>query len=123
MRLKGRAAGAKGIPTEERRYFLVHPPVTGSGRDAGSPKAVYTCVRWSLGRTIDTFADTMGVPNTNNTAKNQKLRLFHRSTGSILSEQMDVLVSDLLSNSALIDGESLILEYCDNSSVDENLYQ
>lgn len=123
MRLKGRAVGSSGIPTEERRYFLVYPPITSSSKTSGSPKATYTCVRWSIGRTIDAFADTLSVANTNNTSKSQKLRLFHQNTGSILSERMDILISDLLNSSDLTEGESLILEYSDSLSVDKNLYE
>lgn len=122
MRLKGRATGPSGIPSEERRYFLVYPPLTSSPK-SGEPKATYTCVRWSLGRTIDSFADTLRIKNTNNSSKGQRLRLFHQNTGTILSERMDILISDLLNNTALIDGESLILEYSENLSVDDNLYK
>ncbi|XP_012260280.2 AN1-type zinc finger protein 1-like [Athalia rosae] len=123
MRLKGRAVGFNGIPTDDRRYFLVHPPITSSLKVPGGPKAAYTCVRWTIGLTIDKFADILGIPNTNNTSQSKKLKLFHQTTGSILCEQMDVSISELLATSALIDGESLILEYSDSLSVDQTLYQ
>ncbi|XP_046490018.1 AN1-type zinc finger protein 1 [Neodiprion pinetum] len=123
MRLKGRAVGFNGIPTDERRYFLVYPPITGSLKHTGGPKAVFTCLRWSLGRTIDAFTDALSVPNTNNLSKSQKLKLFHQNTGYALSERMDILISDLLSSASLIDGESLILEYSDGLKVDESMYR
>ncbi|XP_015585546.1 AN1-type zinc finger protein 1 [Cephus cinctus] len=122
MRLKGQALGPTSIPSTERRYFLIYPPITNSAKTIGKPKAAFVCVRWSLGRAIDGLASILGIPNTNNVASAKKLKLFHHISGSCVSEKMDVLLSELLDSSSLTDGQSLILEYSDTAEIDSSLY-
>lgn len=119
MRLKGRATGSKGIPTENRRYFLIHPPSS----TKKPSQAVYVGNQWTIGRTIDSISDIMGIKNFNNQINTEKLRLFHHSTGLSIAQAMDTVLIDLFNNLNLIDGETLILEYSNAEKIDNSLYK
>lgn len=121
MRLKGKATGGKAIPMSDRRYFLVHPPKTNCSKTEARP--IFVSVQWSIGKVTDTYAKAFNVTNANNLATVEKLRLFDHSTGSLVSEQMDTLLSDLLDNKTLIDGQSLVLEYSNADTIDSSSYK
>lgn len=120
MKLKGSSIGSQGIPTVDRRYFLVHYPTT--TKNAGTSKGAFISINWTMGKAIDSIADLLGVPNSNNVSTSKKLRIFHHETGLLVSEKMDVSLSDLFSNKELLDGQSIILEYCNDAKIDPSLY-
>ncbi|XP_011304689.1 AN1-type zinc finger protein 1-like [Fopius arisanus] len=120
MRLKGRAVGAQGIPTVDRRYFLVYFPVAICKKE---PAPVFTSVRWTIGKIIDSIAEILKIPNSNNLANTAKLRIFNHSTGEVLAEKMDLGLSDLFDNARLINGQSLIFEYSNENKVNPCLYK
>lgn len=107
MRLKGKAVGNKGIPTTDRAYFLVHLPLTVSKKS----KAVFVSRQWSVGRVIDSVADICDVINRNNESNAKKLRLFHHDSGTVVCTEMEKKLEQLMNDGAIIEGESLILEY------------
>ena len=120
MKLKGHSVGSQGIPTVDRRYFLVYCPRT--TKNAGTSKGTFVSVSWTMGKAIDSIADLLGIPNSNNVSTSKKLRVFHHDTGFIVADQMDTLLAELFKNNNLIDGQSIILEYCNDEKVDSSLY-
>jgi hypothetical protein len=107
MRLKGKAIGLKGIPTSDRVYFLIYPPLTVPQKS----KAVFVARQWPIGRVIDSAADHCNVPNRNNQTAARKLRLFHQHNGQMLCAEMDRKLEQLLNEGTVMDGETLIFEY------------
>lgn len=118
MRLKGLATGLKGLPTTERRYFLVYGP-----RETGGSKAIYVSVQWTVGKVIDTFADCLGLQNLNNLANAKKLRIFNHNTGMIVSKQMDESLIKLYDDGTLVDGQTVVLEYSEEETIDTSHYK
>ncbi|CAK9809315.1 AN1-type zinc finger protein 1 [Anthophora quadrimaculata] len=123
MRIKGSAVGPKNVPMNERCYFLVHLPTTISNKHIGPSKGIYINMNWTVGKAIDAIADVLKISNNNNVASACKLQLFHHSTGALICNETDTLLTKLLENSELIDGESVILEYSNNMTVDTSLYK
>jgi len=111
MRVKNKATGSKGIPSTDRVYFNIYHP-----RSVGQNKvtAVFVSKAWSLGRVIDAAAEECKVVNKNNQSNALKLRLFHKLTGEILSIDLSKMLSTLLIEDSVIDGEELVLEYVEN---------
>ncbi|XP_015439387.1 PREDICTED: AN1-type zinc finger protein 1-like isoform X2 [Dufourea novaeangliae] len=93
MRIKGSAVGHKNVPMNERCYFLVYPSTKISNTNIGPSKGA------------------------------SRLQLFHHATGALICNEMDTLLTKLLGNSELVDGQSVILEYSDGMSVDTSLYK
>ena len=120
MKLKGHSIGSQGIPTVDRRYFLIYYSTT--MKNAKSSKGIFVSVNWTMGKAIDSIANLLGIPNSNNISTSKKLRLFHHDTGLIVSEQMDMPLAELFKSNHLIDGQSVILEYCNDTIVDYSLY-
>jgi hypothetical protein len=114
MRLKGKAAGSKGIPTADRVYFLIYPPLTVPKKS----KAVFVAKQWSVGRVIDAAADLCDIPNRNNEPSAKKLRLFHLHDGQMLCTEMERKLEQLLNEGIVVDGESLVLEYITETDPD-----
>ncbi|XP_066992532.1 AN1-type zinc finger protein 1 [Anabrus simplex] len=115
MRLKSKATGSKAIPSEDRVYFLVLPPL--STKSMG--KAVFVSRQWSVGRVIDAVADICGVSNRNNCLQAPKLRLFSQADGRIVCSSLEKKLDDLLTTEVLYNGEKLILEYVSPQSDQE----
>uniref|UniRef100_A0A6V7IIZ4 AN1-type domain-containing protein n=1 Tax=Bracon brevicornis TaxID=1563983 RepID=A0A6V7IIZ4_9HYME len=116
MRLKGRATGSKAIPTDERRYFLVHPPLN-------HPKTAmpfFVSSRWTVGKVMDVICDSMNIGAKHN---NEELRVFHQTSGKLVICKMDTPIADLFDSGELTDGQSLIFEYSNQSHVDASLYK
>jgi len=112
MRLKSKAKGEVSIPSTERLYFLVYLPPSLNVKSV----AVFVSKQWSVGRTIDFIATTASVPNSNNVSTAKKLRLFHKSSGKIVSEDLSLKLIDLIDEKgSLYSGESLQLEYVNAS--------
>lgn len=107
MRLKGKAAGSKGIPVSDRVYFLIYLPLTFPQKS----KAVFVAKQWSIGRVIDSVADLCDIPNRNNQIAATKLRLFHHHDGKMLCTEMERKLDELLNEGTVMDGEALVLEY------------
>ena len=122
MKLKGKSVGPNNIPITERCYFLVHLPITGSNRFLEEPKGIFVSSTWSVGRVIDSISDLLNIPNFNNIAKAQKLRLFNYFNGEIVSTHMDVSLNELLNNGTLTNGQDIILEYSSDNKIDSSLY-
>ncbi|XP_008546084.1 AN1-type zinc finger protein 1 [Microplitis demolitor] len=120
MKLKGRATGSKEIPSNHRKYFLIYPPLKASKKES---RALFISDSWTIGKSIDSIADIMGINNTNNTSNLIKLKLFNYLNGNIITDKMDALISTLLDDSHLTDGQSLILEYSKEDTVDCTLYK
>ncbi|XP_053977087.1 AN1-type zinc finger protein 1-like [Hylaeus volcanicus] len=123
MRIKGSAVGPKNVPVNERCYFLVYPSTKISNKNVGPSKGIYVNTNWTIGKAIDSMADILKVTNNNNTAGAPKLQLFHHSTGALICNEMDTLLSKLFENSELVDGQSVILECSNTMVVDTSLYK
>lgn len=119
MRLRGKAIGAKSIPTVDRRYFQIYHPLSSKKE----PAAIFVCIRWTVGKTIDSIAEILKIQNLNNLANSDKLRMFHHTTGKVLADKMDSILSDLFNNAELIDGQNVIFEYSNENKVDPTLYK
>lgn len=123
MRVKGSAIGPKNVPLSERCYFLVHLPLTVKNKHIGTSKGVFVNTQWTIGKCIDSMADTLKVPNMNNAASTNKLRLFRHSDGEIVCNEMDSPLTKLFEDSTIVDGQHIILEYSDNAPIDTSLYK
>ena len=123
MRLKGKSVGPKTVPTNERRYFLIHPPISSTVKIFEGSKGVFVSDHWSVGKVIDSIADSLNILNSNNKSNANKLRMFHYTTGNIVSNQMDMILSDLLQSNDIIDGQDIILEYSNDEKVDCSVYK
>ncbi|KAG5333244.1 ZFAN1 protein, partial [Acromyrmex charruanus] len=126
MRVKCSAIGPKNVPTSERSYFLVHLPLTVKNKHIGTSKGAFVNTNWTIGKCIDSIADTLKVPNNNNTTTTNKLKLFRHSTGDLICSKMDTPLTQLFEDLAIFDGERVILEYSDNvpdNVIDPSLYK
>jgi len=108
MRIKNKATGQKSIPSADRVYFnVITPKQCGESR-----KAVFVAKTWSVGRAIDAIADECKVPNKNNVANAEKLRLFtDLQENATYLEDLSQIINDLMHDNQLIDGQNLRLEY------------
>lgn len=123
MRVKGSAVGPKNIPVNERCYFLVYPPKNATNQHIGSSKGIYVNTNWSIGKAIDAIADVLKISNNNNTSDVCTLQLFHHSNGNVICTEMDTPLTNLFENSNLINGQNVILEYSNSTSVDASIYK
>ncbi|XP_011505565.1 PREDICTED: AN1-type zinc finger protein 1-like isoform X2 [Ceratosolen solmsi marchali] len=119
MRLKGHSIGPDHISTTERCYFLVHPPI----KIFNNSKGIFVSIHWSIGKVIDSMADLLQIPNNNNITNLTKLRLYHHLTGNIVTNKMDVTLSELLNTKILVNGQTIILEYSNDDKIDCFLYK
>lgn len=108
MKIKGSAVGLKTVPTANRIYFLVAPPVGPSAQSKA--RSLFVDKEWSYGKAIDFLAKKLNVNNTNNNITEPQLRLFS-TEGELLSDDLSEILHNLLDNGVLVDGDSLILEY------------
>lgn len=125
MRVKGSASGPKNIPTDERCYFLVFPPNDTTNEHIKPSKAVYVNMNWTVGRAIDSIADSLKIFNKNNAGCTPKLQLYHHSSGELICNELSVPLTKLFESSQLIDGQRIIIEHATESadSVDTSLYK
>lgn len=123
MRIKGSAVGPKNVPMNERCYFLVYSSHKMINKHLGPSRGIYVNMTWTIGKALDSMAGILKMPNNNNIACASKLQLYHHATGALVSKEMDTLLTKLLENSELVDGQSLILEYSDSASIDTSLYK
>lgn len=107
----------------DRCYFLVHLPLTVKNQHIGTSKGVFVNTQWTIGKCIDSMVDTLKVPNNNNTATAKKLQLYHHLNGDLICSEMDTLLSKLIEDSVIVDGQRVILEYSDNVPLDTSLYK
>ncbi|XP_070154886.1 AN1-type zinc finger protein 1 [Polyergus mexicanus] len=122
MRVKGSAIGPKNVPTSERCYFHVHLPLTVKNIHIGTSKGVFVNMQWTIGKCIDSMADTLKVPNNIDVTIMNKLQLFHHSNGALIHGEMDTPLIKLFENSTIVDGQRVILEY-NNVPIDTSLYK
>ncbi|XP_032686590.1 AN1-type zinc finger protein 1-like [Odontomachus brunneus] len=122
MRVKGSAIGPKNIPMSERCYFFVHLPLIVKNKHIGTSKGVFVNSQWTVGKCIDSIADTLKVPN-NNAATTNKLLLYHHSNGALICNKMDTPLTELFENFTMIDGQQVVLEYSDNVPIETSLYK
>ncbi|KAL7300228.1 hypothetical protein TKK_0006867 [Trichogramma kaykai] len=123
MKLKGKAVGLKNIPIAERCYFQVHLPIKGTLKTNSGPEAIFVSTEWSIGRIIDNISDLLNVPNNNNVATATKLRIFNHKTGDIVSKDLSDTLSQFIKSNCLINGNDIILEYCEDEKIDVSLYK
>lgn len=121
MRVKGSAIGPKNVPTSERCYFLVHLPLTVKNKHIGTSKGVFVNMQWTIGKCIDSMADTLKIST--NITNMSKLQLFHHSNGALIHGEMDTPLIKLFENSTIVDGQRVILEYSNNVPIDTSLYK
>jgi len=112
MKIKNKATGQKSIPTTDRVYFSVNLPQNVDKTVKIVP--VFVSKSWSLGRTIDAIADECKLQNNNNKSTGKKLRIFRTDDKNIISNDMSVILSSLISHKVIVDGEDLIIEYVDD---------
>lgn len=113
MKLKGKALGDNKIPTNDRVYFNIHPPMKNNNAIPAVP--LFTSKTWTVGRTIDLFAVRLKIENRNDKSNTPKLRLFKLEDGEHLSNQMDRVIGRMVTDGLLFNGDSLILHYVDTS--------
>lgn len=113
MKLKGKALGDNKIPTNDRVYFTIHPPMKDNNAIPAVP--LFTSKTWTVGRTIDLFAVRLKIENRNDKSHVPKLRLFKLENGEHLSNQMDCVIGRMVTDGLLFNGDSLILHYVDTS--------
>lgn len=111
MKLKGKALGDNKIPTNDRVYFSVHPPIKDNRAIPAVP--LFTSKTWTVGRTIDLFAVRLKIENRNDKSNTPKLRLFKLDDGEHLSSQMDRVIGSMVTDGLFFSGDSLILHYVD----------
>lgn len=111
MKLKGKALGDNKIPTTDRIFFSVHPPM--KNNQVIPAVSLFTNTNWSVGRSIDLFASRLKIENNNDKVKSLKLHLFKLNNGAHISNEMNDLFSNLISNETVNNGDSLILNYVD----------
>lgn len=111
MKLKGKALGDNKIPTNDRVYFSVHPPMKENHAVPAVP--LFTSKTWTVGRTIDLFAVRLKIENRNDKSNTPKLRLFKLEDGQHLSDQMDRVVGPMVADGLMFNGDTLILHYVD----------
>lgn len=113
MKLKGKALGDNKIPTNDRVYFLVHPPMKDNNIIPAVP--LFTSKTWTVGRTIDLFAVRLKIENRNDKSNTPKIRLFKLEDGNHLSNQMDSVIGRMVNGGLVFNGDSLILHYVDTT--------
>ena len=119
MKLKMKAQGQKSIPTEDRIYF-------GIKSQKKEMKPVFVSKKWSLGKVVDSSANLIGLENKNNVANAAKLKLFKNIDGTLVSEELDVLIEDLIAQDVIFNGDLLIFEYvddCNTVEIDPSKYK
>lgn len=115
MKLKGKALGDNKIPTNDRVYFSVHPPMKDSNIIPAVP--LFTSKTWTVGRTIDLFAVRLKIENRNDKSNTPKIRLFKFEDGNHLSNQMDSVIGRMVNDGLVFNGDSLILHYVDTTKI------
>lgn len=111
MKLKMKSSGNKTLPQEERTYFMVTPP-----KITGKPASgVWVSNKWVMGKVVDTVADLLSVQNFNNVAEKEKLKLFRKTDGQSVCEDMSATLKSVLENEELFNGDNVILEYIANN--------
>jgi len=111
MKLKGKALGDNKIPTDDRIYFSIHPPLKNNHAIPAVP--LFTSKTWTIGRTIDLFAVRLKIENRNDKSNSPKLRLFKLENGEHLSNKMDLVIGRMVTDGLIFNGDSLILHYTD----------
>ncbi|XP_039282278.1 AN1-type zinc finger protein 1 [Nilaparvata lugens] len=109
MKIKGKAVGDFRVPTTDRLYFLIQPPLTTPGKET---KPIYLSKDWSIGKATDYCAKRLNIDNHNNQLDSPKLRLFLQETGQLITHDMDTILGSFI-NDSIIDGDSLVLEFID----------
>jgi len=123
IRLKGKSVGPTNIPINERCYFLVHLPKTSTVPLSNDSKGAFVSINWSIGKVIDSIANSLNIPNFNNQSNTKKLRIFNYFTGMIITNQMHISLNELLLKNSLINGQDIILEYFTSDVIDSSLYK
>ncbi|XP_076247543.1 AN1-type zinc finger protein 1-like [Calliopsis andreniformis] len=123
MRIKGSAVGPKTVPMNERCYFLVYASIKACNKNVGPSKGIYVNMNWIVEKAINSMAEMLKIPNSSDIENAAKLHLFHHSTGTLISNAMDIPLTKLFENSELVDGQSVILEYSNDTSVNTTLYK
>lgn len=107
MKLKMHADGDKSLPQTERTYFQVYLP---KGSQEKS-KAMFFCLRWSIGKVVDVAASLAGLRNENNKLTAKKLRLCHVPSGEALPLDHTLERWITKEECPLYNGGNVILEY------------
>lgn len=105
MKLKQNSRGTSELPVDERVYFLVHIPDVHE-----ETFAIFVSKCWSVGKSIDYIATASNTTNYNNIAGKPHLNLF-TSSGTCLSEQKEVLVSELIAKEIIFNGQTIFMKY------------
>lgn len=113
MKLKGKALGDNKIPTSDRVYFSIYPPMKENQIIPALP--LFTSKNWTVGRTIDLFAVRLKIENRNDKVNTPKLRLFKLDDGQHLSNPMDYVIGRMINDGLICNGDALILHYVDDS--------
>lgn len=73
-----------------------------------------------MGKIVDSIADSLSVPNFNNSGDRERLKLFRDVDGVSVCEDMSAPVKNVLDSEELFNGDKVILEYVENnaSSID-----
>ena len=103
MKLKQQSKGVDELPAEERIYFAVHTP-------SDKHEAVFVSKFWSVGKCIDYIASACQIANFNNVAGKPHLNLF-TSSGMCLSENKDLLISQMIDDEVIFNGQTINLKY------------
>lgn len=107
MKMKIHAEGDSGIPERERVYLDVHLPSQSSVQS----KPFFFSSLSSIGRIVDSLADSLKLENQNDKRGSEKLKLFHSDTGRALA--MDTKLKHAMESETdpLYSGGQVTLEY------------
>ncbi|KAF6209907.1 hypothetical protein GE061_015661 [Apolygus lucorum] len=108
MKMKGSAFGDNHIPTVDRIFLAIAPPLL--GKEKSSARCIFFSKDWSLGKVLDSAAKRLKVDNKNDRPDEPQLTFFTLD-GRLVSPVMDPTLSSLIASGHLVDGDSIILEY------------
>ena len=111
MKLKQRSQGLKELPAEERIYFMVE----GISNGGKTGEGVFVSKLWSVGKCIDVMASLCHLANHNNVSGKPQLNMFN-SAESCLSERKDEILSNLIDQEVIFNGQSVWLKYVQPSN-------
>ncbi|XP_055459427.1 AN1-type zinc finger protein 1 [Psammomys obesus] len=107
MKLKMHAVGDNSLPQTERIYFQVYLP-KGSKEKS---KAMFFCLRWSIGKVVDFAASLASLRNENNKLTAKKLKLCQVPSGEALPLDHTLEAWITKQDCPLYNGGNVILEY------------
>lgn len=119
MKIKSTAVGDNHVPTMDRVYFSVAPPILTN--TISQHRNFFVSKHWTLGKSIEMFAKKFRVRDGYDNLEEPKLRIFDLEGMPVPGLTGDT-ISELIQIGVIMDGDSLILEYVPAIEKDNDLY-